>query len=208
MSQASFSQLQYDPSRPEVPSRKNPPTIPPQTKPDVCPRGSRCDDYGVNAADLISKLSLQPHPEGGWYRQTYRSVAAVETARGVRAASTAIYFLLQADAFSALHRIASDEVWHFYMGSPLTIEAITPEGVVESFVLGNSHATNEVLQAWVPAGHWFGASLAKGGWALVGCTVAPGFEFIDFEMRDKEELLKMFPQCEDVVRRLTRSPNC
>ena len=159
----------------------------------------------MNAADLISQLALQPHPEGGWYRQTYRSVALVDTGRGARAASTAIYFLLQAQEFSALHRIASDEVWHFYMGSPLTVEAITPEGVVESFVLGNCSAANEVLQAWVPAGHWFGASLAQGGWALVGCTVAPGFEFMDFEMGDKQQLLEMFPQCEDVVTRLTRS---
>jgi predicted cupin superfamily sugar epimerase len=166
--------------------------------------GLRCDDDGVKPEDFISKLSLQPHPEGGWYRQTYRSVRAVDTTRGVRAASTAIYFLLQGDEFSALHRIASDEVWHFYMGSPLRIEAIAPNGVVESFVLGNNLAANEVLQAWVPAGHWFGASLTQGGWALVGCTVAPGFEFIDFEMRDQEELLDMFPRSQDVVRRLTR----
>jgi predicted cupin superfamily sugar epimerase len=167
--------------------------------------GNGCDDYGVNPDDLISKLSLQPHPEGGWYRQTYRSEGVVDATRGVRAASTAIYFLLQGDEFSALHRIASDEVWHFYMGSPLRVEAITPEGVVESFVLGNDLAANEVLQAWVPAGRWFGASLAQGGWALVGCTVAPGFEFMDFEMGDRDALLNLFPQCQDVVRRLTRS---
>lgn len=159
----------------------------------------------MNAADLISQLALQPHPEGGWYRQAYRSAAVVNTGRGGRAASTAIYFLLQGDEFSALHRIASDEVWHFYMGSPLRVEAITPLGEVESFVLGNSLIANEVLQAWVPAGHWFGASLVQGGWALVGCTVAPGFDFTDFEMADKQGLLEMFPQCKDMVMRLTRS---
>ena len=166
--------------------------------------GSRCDDDGVNADDLILKLSLEPHPEGGWYRQTYRSEQAVETTRGVRAASTAIYFLLQGEEFSALHRIASDEVWHFYMGSPLRVEAITREGAHEWFVLGNDLSAGEVLQAWVPAGDWFGACLARGGWALVGCTVAPGFDFMDFEMGGREELLARFPQCEDVVRRLTR----
>ncbi len=167
--------------------------------------GQRCDDDGMDADNLISMLSLEPHPEGGWYRQTYRSAQEVETRRGIRAASTAIYFLLREGEFSALHRIASDEVWHFYLGSPLRIEAITPKGLIQSFTLGNSLTENEVVQAWVPAGHWFGASLAQGGWALVGCTVAPGFEFLDFEMRGRDELLAIFPECEDVVRRLTRS---
>ena len=158
----------------------------------------------MTADDLIAKLSLERHPEGGWYRQTYRSVASVETSRGLRAASTAIYFLLRDTEFSALHRIASDEVWHFYMGSPLLVETITPEGLTGSFVLG--HGADEVLQAWVPAGWWFGASMVRGGWALVGCTVAPGFDFADFEMADPNVLHGLFPGAADVVRRLTSEP--
>jgi predicted cupin superfamily sugar epimerase len=158
----------------------------------------------MDAEELISKLALERHPEGGWYRQTYRAGDEVETTRGVRASSTAIYYLLEAGEFSALHRIASDEVWHFYMGSPLRVEAIAPDGRVEEFVLGNDLAAGEVLQAWVPAGQWFGSSLVRGGWALVGCTVAPGFEFGDFEIGKRDDLLAMFPGCAELVRRLTR----
>ncbi len=155
----------------------------------------------MTADDLIAKLSLERHPEGGWYRETYRSDENVATSRGVRAACTAIYFLLRDQEFSALHRIASDEVWHFYMGAPLRVETITPDGLTAGFVLG--YEADEVLQAWVPAGWWFGASLVRDGWALVGCTVAPGFDFADFEMASREVLLGKFPGAADVVRRLT-----
>ncbi len=157
----------------------------------------------MSADDIIARLSLQPHPEGGWYSQTYRSEIRVDTDRGPRVASTAIYFLLRDDEFSALHRIGSDEVWHFYMGSPLRVESISPEGSVEHFVLGGDLAAGEVLQAWVPARRWFGARLVRGGYALVGCTVAPGFDFADFEMASRQELLSTFPQCGDVIHRLT-----
>ena len=155
----------------------------------------------MTADELIADLSLMRHPEGGWYRQTYSSEAKVQTSRGGRAASTAIYFLLREGEFSGLHRIASDEVWHFYQGSRLRVEAITPEGVAEEFVLGTGEGA--VLQAWVPAGRWFGASLERGGWALVGCTVAPGFDFADFEMGERDTLLRLFPRCAGIVRRLT-----
>ena len=158
----------------------------------------------MTADDIIASLSLQPHPEGGWYRQTHCSAHSVGTPRGSRPASTAIYFLLRDGECSALHRIASDEVWHFYGGSSLCVESIAPDGRVASFVLGHDLATGEVLQAWVPAGHWFGASLVRGGWALVGCTVAPGFDFKDFEMGSRVELMKAYPACEQIVRRLTR----
>ncbi len=159
----------------------------------------------MTADDMITRLSLEPHPEGGWYRQTYRSPHTVATEHGPRSASTAIYFLLRQGEFSALHRIASDEVWHFYAGSPLRVESISARGIADSFVLGNDLAAGEVLQAWVPAGHWFGASPVRGAWALAGCTVAPGFEFDDFEMGEREALLQRFPRCEDLVRRLTRA---
>ena len=111
----------------------------------------------------MTTLALKPHPEGGWFRQTYRSAVMVETARGMRAASTGIYFLLREGEFSALHRIASDEVWHFYLGSSLRVESLGGVGGVESVVLGSDVAAGEVLQASVPAGRWFGASLVRGG---------------------------------------------
>ncbi|WP_263371698.1 cupin domain-containing protein [Granulicella cerasi] len=157
----------------------------------------------MNADELIEKLSLERHPEGGWYRQTYRAAENVQTAGGARAASTAIYFLLRENEISALHRIASDEVWHFHLGSPLQVEAITPEGQLESFLLGSDLAAGEALQAWVPAGRWFGASLPRGGWSLVGCTVAPGFDFADFEMGRRDQLLSEFPACTELILKLT-----
>ncbi len=158
----------------------------------------------MSADEIIERFGLERHPEGGWYRQTYRSEEIVGTERGPRAASTAIYFLLREGEFSALHRIASDEVWHFYLGSALRVEWITPEGESGAMVLGNDLDSGEVLQGWVAAGWWFGASLVRGGWALVGCTVAPGFEFGDFEMGVRGELLGRFGGCGDLVRRLTR----
>ncbi len=158
----------------------------------------------MDADELIDQLSLEPHPEGGWYRQTYRSVAEVQTERGARPASTAIYFLLQDDEFSALHRIASDEGWHFYAGSPLRVESILPDGSLECMLLGTNMAAGETLQGFVPAGRWFGASLVQGGYALVGCTVAPGFDFADFDMPSRQDLLSLFPHRADVIQRLTR----
>ncbi len=158
----------------------------------------------IDADSLVKLLSLQPHPEGGWYTQTYRSAAEVRTARGLRPASTAIYFLLQGDEFSALHRIASDEIWHFYTGSPLRVESISSDGSVRDLLLGPDLLNGEVLQGTVPSGRWFGASLVHGGYALVGCTVAPGFDFADFEMGTRQQLLSLFPQHAQLINRLTR----
>ncbi len=144
------------------------------------------------AQRLIETLRLKPHPEGGWFAETYRSRY-----------STAIYFLIPEGAKSHLHRIKSDELWHFYMGGPLVIEEIAPDGATSRTRLGPGFAAGERPQHNVPAGRWFGAWPYPGTrFALVGCTVAPPFEFHDFELGTKAELLAKFPAARDVVERL------
>jgi hypothetical protein len=162
------------------------------------------------AQQWIDRLSLEPHPEGGWYRQTYRAPlilarAALPGYAGDRAASTAIYFLLAGDQFSALHRLRSDEVWHFYAGSGLVVHVIEPGGRYRELLLGSDATSGEEFQAVVPAGCWFGSSLRQPNtYALVGCTVAPGFDFADFEMAKRDELAAQFPQHRATIERLTR----
>jgi hypothetical protein len=163
-----------------------------------------------SAQQWIERLNLQPHPEGGWYRQTYRaslmlSHSALPGYNGDRAASTAIYFLLAGDQFSALHRLRSDEVWHFYAGSGLNVHVIDPGGTYSMLLLGNDASSGEQFQAVVPAGCWFGSSLRHpDSYALVGCTVAPGFDFADFEMAKRAELIAHYPQHRAMIERLTR----
>jgi len=155
----------------------------------------------------IEKLKLEPHPEGGYYCQTYKSDLLMSAASfpGPRAASTAIYFLLEAENFSAFHRLRSDELWHFYVGSPLLVHVIDPAGAYSSRLLGNDPDAGQVFQATVPAGHWFASHVADWtSWALVGCTVAPGFEFTDFEIAQRTQLIQKYPQHETIIRRLTR----
>nr|WP_194420166.1 cupin domain-containing protein [Aquisalinus flavus] len=133
---------------------------------------------------MIDHYALQPHPEGGWFAETYRADTTVDTPNGPRAASTAILFLLASGNVSHLHRIASDEIWHFYEGGPLLIHELR-DGDVHITRLSPDHP-----QHVVPAGTWFGARPAPGAdYALVGCTVAPGFDFADFELAEKGPLL-------------------
>jgi predicted cupin superfamily sugar epimerase len=167
----------------------------------------------MNASDWITALELVPHPEGGFYRETYRASETIALAAlpdrfaGERAFSTAIYFLLRSIEVSALHRIRQDEVWHFYDGSTLTIHVIDPEGGYSAIRLGRRVDLGESLQAVVYAGCWFGASVeVPDAYALVGCTVAPGFDFADFELADRDKLLGAYPQQELVIRKLTREP--
>jgi uncharacterized protein len=163
------------------------------------------------AQHWIDRLNLQPHPEGGWYRQTYRAAltlprSALAGHSGDRAASTAIYFLLADEQFSALHRLRSDEVWHFYTGSSLIVHVITPDGGYQQLLLGSDPESDEQFQAVVPAGCWFGSSLRHPNtYALVGCTVAPGFDFADFEMARRDQLTAQYPQHRTIIERLTRS---
>ena len=154
---------------------------------------------------LVQQLQLQPHPEGGFYTETYRSTQLVQTPRGPRPASTAIYFLLTAGHFSAFHRIASDEAWHHYEGDVVHIHVINEGGQYQFITLGKDAAAGEVQQAMVPAGAWFASeTMGALGYALVGCTVAPGFDFADFELAERDALVEDYPQYRLLVERLTR----
>jgi predicted cupin superfamily sugar epimerase len=164
-----------------------------------------------SAEDWIDALSLQPHPEGGHYREVYRAsdrfeaIALPARFGSARACSTSIYFLLRAGETSALHRIRQDELWHFHDGDALVIHRIGPDGRHTAARLGLDAAAGDQPQRCVPAGEWFGAELAPNGrFALVGCTVAPGFEFEDLEMGDRAELLERFPERAALIERLTR----
>ena len=152
--------------------------------------------------DLIQSLQLIPHPEGGHYRETYR---AAQQDAGGRAASTLIYFLLLPGQVSKLHRIDADESWHLYLGGPLRIHALdATAGVAHTTVLGRAIEQGERPQHVVPAGCWFGAELAPGApFALVGCGVAPGFEFSHFELAQPARLLPQFATARDLIERLT-----
>ena len=161
---------------------------------------------------IIRQLNLKPHPEGGYYSESYRStgillpLGAVPALPGERNFSTAIYFLLTRGSFSAFHRIRQDEIWHFYKGSPLTIHVLTAGGKYVVHRLGNRLEKGERPQVVVAGGDWFAAALSngKGDYALVGCTVAPGFDFSDFEIAHREALLREFPSCSQVIRQYTR----
>jgi predicted cupin superfamily sugar epimerase len=157
----------------------------------------------------INHLGLSPHPEGGYYRATYKSdLTIVRSAlpsryQGDRSASTSIYFLLDEGNFSAFHRIASDEVWHFYAGSSLIVYVIDPDGNYSELHLGGG--SEEVFQAVVKAGCWFASRVREAaGFALVGCTVAPGFDFADFELGVRSELVAAFPAHQKLIAELTR----
>lgn len=164
-----------------------------------------------NADYWISRLNLRPHPEGGYYREIYRSDETVPAGvlpkrfNGPRTFSTAIYFLLEGNDFSALHRIQSDEIWHFYAGSPITIHRINHNGAYDRIVLGNNPDNNESFATVINAGCWYGATVNDSdAYALVGGTVAPGFEFEDFELANRADLIRSFPEHSAVIERLTR----
>lgn len=161
---------------------------------------------------LIRQFDLQPHPEGGFFRETYRCGETIvrparqgEPSSVERSACTAIYYLLCDDAYSAWHRIRSDEIWHFYAGSALDVHVLHADGRLESHRLGNAlENPAAVFQAVVPAGCWFAAErIDATSYALAGCTVAPGFEFSEFELADTATLLASHPRHGDVIRRLS-----
>jgi len=162
------------------------------------------------AEHWIRYLHLTKHPEGGFYKETYRSEETIEGCNlpdrfpGTRIFSSAIYYLLSRNDVSVFHRLKSDEVLHFYAGDMLHIYILDEEGNLNLKKLGRS-ADSDFFQCVVPAGLWFGAELeSKKGYALIGCTVAPGFDFHDFEIAKREELLRKFPQHEETILRLTR----
>ena len=141
-------------------------------------------EAGVTAAELVAQLRLEPHPEGGWYREIHRSAEILATPRGPRAALTSIYFLLERSQFSRWHVVASDETWHYAHGAPLELLSYAPDSrQLRRQVLGPPHARGDdelVPTGIVPAGHWQ-AARSLGEFTLVGCDVAPGFDFEDFD---------------------------
>lgn len=156
----------------------------------------------------IEHLSLQPHPEGGFYRETYRAEESIARASlpkrfaGARSFSTGIYFLLRSQDFSAFHRIQCDEMWHYYAGSSLSIYVLNKSGLT-THQLGTRLEEGERPQVVIPAGHWFAAQvLPPNSYVLAGCTVAPGFDFADFEMAKRDALMNEFPGEREIIERL------
>lgn len=165
----------------------------------------------ITAEYLIKKLKLQKHPEGGYYSEVYRSEELIEKDHlpnrytSKRSYSTLIYFLLDGDDFSAFHRVNSDEIWHFYAGTSLTLYIIGDNGIVENIVLSNDPEDNGSYFALIRKGIWFAAKTnKKNSFTLVGCTVSPGFEFDDFELGNRQELISQFPQHKAIITLYTR----
>jgi len=159
---------------------------------------------------FISKYQLRAHPEGGYYTETYRSAELIPAGslpnrfKGTRNFSTAIFFLLEGNQFSAFHRIQSDEVWHFYSGIGLHIYILFPDGSGDILKLGDDLQSGYSHQHVVPAGCWFASKpVLDNGFSFVGCTVAPGFDFADFEMAKKEKLLSEYPRYKEWINMLT-----
>jgi predicted cupin superfamily sugar epimerase len=161
----------------------------------------------------IERLGLTRHPEGGWFKETFRSSVVLPSLGapydGVRVASTDIYFLLEAHDTSRLHRLRSEERWHFHTGGPMTVYAIFPDGTRHDLRLGSDPEAGQHFQVGVPAGSVFGARVdatddPERAFALVSCTVAPGFEFVDFELCDRAALLAQYPEQRQLIEELAR----
>ena len=165
----------------------------------------------MTAQEYIKSLGLLPHPEGGYFKEIYRSEGIVSQPNlpmrysGGRAFSTSIYYLLEGNDFSSLHRLDSDEQWFHIDGSALTIHSISPEGTYTQQHIGKDIANGELPYAVVKHGRWFGGTVdKKDSYSLVGCVVAPGFDFDDFELARREDLLRSFPAHRAVIEALTR----
>jgi predicted cupin superfamily sugar epimerase len=163
------------------------------------------------AQTYIDTLQMQAHPEGGYFKETYRSLQLIDVTQAgggtsvPRSVSTGIYFLLEKNNFSAFHKIQSDEMWHFYAGQALEVLEFNERGELGCTRLGSDILGGEVHQHVVPANTWFASRVAAGGsFSLVGCTVAPGFNFADFSLADRAMLVALFPQHSKAIAELTR----
>lgn len=161
--------------------------------------------------DIINLLELEPHPEGGYFKETHRDRGIIPQIHlgsefiGDRNYATAIYFLLTSETFSAFHRINQDEIWHFHQGSTIKLHMISNESNYSNVIIGNNLNEGEVPQFVVPAKFWFAAEVVnQSSYALVSCTVSPGFDFRDFVMPTREELIATFPKHSKVITQFTR----
>ncbi len=153
---------------------------------------------------MVKLLNLKPHPEGGYFRETYKSPVPIPGSKPERVYSTSIYYLLVSGSVSKLHKLPSDEVIHFYLGDPVTWVFLREKGKTDRVVLGSLLEQGHQPQMIVKAGTWFGCYLNEGGnFALMGMTVAPGFEFVDLTLGEKEELTKLFPKAAEDISRLS-----
>ncbi len=168
-----------------------------------------------DAHEIIAALGLAPHPiEGGFFRETYRSAGVIpgaslppEYASGAeRSIGTAIYYLLTSDTFSEMHRLPTEEVFHLYLGGPVRMLQLFPGGGAREVVLGQDLAAGQRPQVVVPPGVWQGSGLEPGvSFALLGATMAPGFDYADYERGDRDRLIVLYPDQADRIRELTRS---
>ncbi len=157
----------------------------------------------MTADQLVKILNLKPHPEGGFFRETYKSPVSIPGINPERVYSTSIYYLLVSGSVSKLHKLLSDEVIHFYLGDPVTWVLLKENGKTEKTVMGSLVEHGQQLQTVVKAGTWFGGYLNEGGnFALMGMTVAPGFEFEDLTLGEKQELIRLFPKALNDISRL------
>jgi uncharacterized protein len=159
----------------------------------------------MNAQELTDKLKLIPHPEGGCYKETYRSdYTIVNDRKENRHVCTAIYYLLKDEDKSFFHRIRSDELWFFHLGQPLEIIIIQNERLT-TIILGNDIEKDELPQVAIPANTWFAAQIKNAkGFSLVSCTVSPGFDFADFNLATRKDLVQQFPHLKDVIEKFTQ----
>ncbi len=160
--------------------------------------------------EIIKHLDLLPHPEGGYYKETYRSVGNINADslagnyKGKRSYSTSIYFLLTSTEFSAFHKIKQDEIWHFHEGSPIRLHTISEEGNHQEYCIGTNFLEDQKPQLIVPGNHWFAASVIEtNSYALVSCTVSPGFDFSDFVLPSREYLVSKYPQHKQLIHQYT-----
>jgi uncharacterized protein len=160
----------------------------------------------MTAHEIKALLDLVPHPvEGGFFRRTYTSAGTVELPRGLRAQGTAIYYLLEAGTFSEMHVLESDEIFHFYLGDPVEMLQLYPDGRFALLTLGQDLSAGQQVQVVVPAGLWQGTRLVGDGKvALLGCTVTPGFDFTDYKSAEYAELATQWPEQAERIRELTR----
>lgn len=164
----------------------------------------------ANANTWIKKLKLLPHPEGGYYRELYRSKEIITKDalptryNASRNFATSIYYLLKGKQFSAWHKIKSDEIWHHYDGCAITIHTVRDNRIYQKLVLGKNVENGEIPQVVIPYSVWFAAELNdKSSFSLIGCSVAPGFDFNDFELGVEDELIQQFPDHKDLIKKFS-----